>query len=79
MTWLPLLLDGLVLGSVVVCFVVLYVLIAERQDRRRARYLLRQDRPEPRAEALVACSACGCETRVLNGKYIVACGCEAGR
>jgi len=71
-----LLAEGLVIASIAAGFCIGYCLIAERQDRRRARYLLRQ---EPRAEAPVACEKCGRETRVLNGKYIVACGCEAGR
>ena len=80
MTWLHLLIDGIFLGAVVVCFVLLSAQISERCDRRRARYYAAQERDEPRADALVACVYCGRETVTINGRYSVICECrsEAG-
>lgn len=69
------LLAGLALASCVAVLVAAWMLAAERTEQRRARTLERLD-DEPQPSALVACQRCGVETRVLNGVYVVACGCE---
>jgi hypothetical protein len=38
------LMEGLAIGAVTVGFVLIYMLMAERQDRRRARYTQRKER-----------------------------------
>jgi hypothetical protein len=42
--WAMMLAEGLMIGGFVVCFVCLYLCLAERQDRRRARYTQRKER-----------------------------------
>ncbi len=78
MRFATLLAEGLIIGFIAAGFCLLYCLLADRSNRRRAAWIAAQEREEdePRPSALVACQRCGRETKVINGLYTVVCDCE---